>query len=93
MSTTTNQNGELITFLVILAIILIIVIVIAAVVLYQRRQRGLTIKNSTFGNDVNGNIGEVTPTPSDNRSPRNADEMQPRATVSRNADDDRPGSQ
>ncbi|HEV7236647.1 MAG TPA: hypothetical protein VGN15_10730 [Ktedonobacteraceae bacterium] len=73
-----------------MAIILIIVIVIAAVVLYQRRQRGLTIKNSTFGNDVNGNIGEATP--SDNRSPRNADEMQPHATVSRNADD-RPGSQ
>lgn len=91
MSTTTNQNGELITFLVILAVILIIVIVIAAVVLFRRRQRGLTVQNSTFGNDVNGNISEATP--SDNRSPRNADEMQSRATVSRNADDDRPGSQ
>ena len=94
MSTTTNQSGELITFLVILAIILIVVIVVAAVVLNQRRQRGLTVKDSTFGNDVNGNITEATP--SDNRSPRNADttdEESVRSTVNRNTGGNGPGPQ
>jgi len=91
MSTTTNQNGELITFLVILAVILIIVIVVAAVVLYQRRQRGLTVKNSTFGNDVNGNISEATP--SDNRSPRNANEESVSSSANRNTGGNGPASQ
>ena len=90
MPTTTNQSGELITFLVLLAVLLVVVIVVAAVVLYRRKQQGLTIKNSTFGNDVNGNISEATP-------PTNrTDEMRVRSgsgtTRNSGAGNDRPGS-
>ncbi len=77
MPTTTNQSGELVTFLVLLAVLLIVVIVVAAIVLYRRKQQGLTIKNSTFGNDVNGNISEATPPA--NRPTDEADEMRVRS--------------
>lgn len=94
MPTTTNQSGELLTFLVLLAVLLIAVIVVTAVVLYRRKQQGLTVKNSTFGNDVNGNSSEATPPT--NRTSDGADEMRVRSgsSTTRNsgAGNDRPGS-
>jgi len=93
MSTTPNQNGELVTFLVILAVILVVVIVVAAIALYRRKQRGLTVQNSTFGNEVNGSMDQAIPP--DRRSPAVRGDMNDEhshATTSRNTDDRRSGA-
>jgi predicted lipid-binding transport protein (Tim44 family) len=55
-----QQNSELTVFLIALAVILIIVLVIAVVMIVRRNQRGLTLKNSTFGNNIEGD--RVVPT-------------------------------
>ena len=92
MSTTTNQSPELVTFFVILAVIFVVFIVTAAIVLYRRKQRGLTIKNATYGNDVNGTIEEATP--ANNRTAHDTDEMPTSGSVTRNhgTNRDRSGS-
>lgn len=93
MSNAMNQNGELVTFLIILAVILVVVIVIGAIALARRKQRGLTVKNSTFGNEVNGSMDQAIPP--DRRSPAvsgNADTEPSSVTGSSNASDRRSGS-
>ena len=93
MSNVMNQNGELVTFLIILAVILVIVIGVAAVALIRRRQQGMTVKNSTFGNEVNGSMDQAIPP--DRRSPAvrgYADNEPSPANPNRTTSDRRTGS-
>ena len=93
MSNAMNQNGELVTFLIILAVILVIVIVVGAIALARRRQRGLTVKNSTFGNEVNGSMDSAIPP--DRRSPAvrgDVDDGRSAANPDRTTSDRRSGS-
>jgi flagellar basal body-associated protein FliL len=47
-----QQTPQLLIFLIVLAVLFVIVIVVAAVALVRRRKAGLTVKTSTYGNDV-----------------------------------------
>jgi hypothetical protein len=55
-----QQNSELTVFLVALAVILIVVLVIAVVLIVRRYRGGLTLKNSTYGNNIEGD--RIVPT-------------------------------
>lgn len=47
-----QQNPQLLIFLIILAVLFVLVIVLAAVSIGRRNKAGLTLGNSTYGNNV-----------------------------------------